>query len=342
MTAASRRGTLHEPCSYLLMCIAAASIGMSPPVLAAKKSERPWSGPTNNVVGITDSAFPSFMLGSGVMLSADKVITDCHIFDDAGRLEVRQRGSRSEASLVYADRKRDLCELKVAQPGRFHPAALRVRETQDLDPGETVYAVAASRGEAKIVKGRVVRVTQENGDELVLISSRLTVDHSGGALFDRSGALIGVVTHRERATHKLSYAYPARYVLQRTNGEAASRPAADKAQTGAEGTSFRSVAEDYLNRLADASRAGVKYPEEARSQGWSGTASIRFDVEPGGELRQSFVDVSSGYAGLDVSALLAVRKALEELPMPDAVKEKGLKGTVAITFMPSGGAERRD
>jgi hypothetical protein len=35
-----------------------------------------------------------------------------------------------------------------------------------------------------------------------------------------------------------------------------------------------------------------------------------------------------------------VRKAIEELPIPDAVKEKGLKGTVAITFVPAG--EARD
>jgi hypothetical protein len=31
--------------------------------------------------------------------------------------------------------------------------------------------------------------------------------------------------------------------------------------------------------------------------------------------------------------LLAVRKAIGEVPMPTSVKEKGLKGTVSITFV---------
>ena len=49
-------------------------------------------------------------------------------------------------------------------------------------------------------------------------------------------------------------------------------------------------------------------------------------------MRQSYVETSSGYAGLDVTALLAVRKAIGDVPMPDQVREKGLKGTVSITF----------
>jgi len=283
-----------------------------------------------------DAASPDLALGSGVMLPGGKVLTDCHLFDDVERLEVRARKRRSEASVVYADRKRDLCELKVARPGRFHPAALRRRDIHDLDPGESVYAVAASNGEAKVVMGRVVRVLREGEDEIVLISSRLTPEYSGGALFDRSGAFIGVLTHRERSSSKLSYAYPARYILMRSEAEAA------RVQRTAGASPFKTVAEEYLNRLAEASREGLKYPEEARTQAWSGTASIRFDLDPSGELLQSFVDVSSGYAGLDVSALLAVRRAIEEVPMPPAVKERGLKGTVSITFAPSVAAEARE
>ncbi len=34
---------------------------------------------------------------------------------------------------------------------------------------------------------------------------------------------------------------------------------------------------------------------------------------------------SSGYAGLDVAALIAVRKALKQLDMPESVQQKGLK-----------------
>jgi hypothetical protein len=58
-------------------------------------------------------------------------------------------------------------------------------------------------------------------------------------------------------------------------------------------------------------------------------------------LRQSYVEATSGYAGLDVTALLAVRKAIGDVPMPAQVKEKGLKGTVTITFT-TGMRERKE
>jgi TonB family protein len=337
---------LHEASRCALICLAAGLLIAGESGWAAKKKPRAWSGPIANVVEVSDAAIADVVLGSGVMFPGGKVLTDCRAFADGDDLEVRQGASRSSARLAYADRKRDLCELKVARPERFRPAPLRTRGTKDLDPGETVYAVGGSQADGAVVKGRVVKVTVVDEDEVVLISPRLGAVFSGGALFDRSGALIGILSYREGSGEKLTLAYPARAILLRQAGEGQGMPApadeaaADMPNTPSEPAPFRSVAEDYLNRLAEASRTRLKYPEEARSQGWKGTTSIRFELDPGGELRQSFVDASSGYAGLDVSALLAVRKAIEELPIPDAVKEKGLKGTVAITFVPVG--ERRE
>jgi TonB family protein len=301
-------------------------------------AEKTPAGPKANVVGIADAARPGSALGSGVMLTGGRVLTGCHILEDVERLEIRQSGLRSEASLAYADRKRDLCELKIGHPERFRPAALEMRAPGEIDAGETVYAVGAWNGVPKVDKGRVVKVQKQGGDDVVLISSRLTAGYTGGGLFDDSGALVGIVTHRERSTRQLSFAYPAQYVLVRKGSDAQrqSTPAPQEQKTeaspAAQPNPSQAAAQEYLNVLAEAARAGLKYPEEARAQGWSGTTSIHFDLDPGGELRQSYVDVSSGYAGLDAATLIAVRKALEAIAVPEAVKERGLKGTVSITF----------
>jgi TonB family protein len=343
---------LYDVCRCALVCLAAGLLIAGESAWAAKKKPRAWSGPTANVVEVSDVALADVVLGSGVMFPGGKVLTDCRAFAEGDDLEVRQGATRSSARLAYADRKRDLCELKVTHPERFRPAPLRTRGTTDLDPGETVYAVGGSQADRAVVKGRVAKVTVVDDDEVVLISPRLGAVFSGGALFDRSGALIGILSYREGSGEKFALVYPARAILLRQagDGQGAPVPAADAADTNTaktdsantppEPNTFRSVAEDYLNRLAEASRTRLKVLEEARSQGWKGTTSIRFELDPGGELRESFVDTSSGYAGLDVSVLLAVRKAIEELPIPEAVKEKGLKGTVAITFVPAG--ERRE
>jgi TonB family protein len=119
---------------------------------------------------------------------------------------------------------------------------------------------------------------------------------------------------------------------------AAKSPESPKASPA---TDFKTVAQDYLNRLAEAARGDLKYPAEAKAQGWGGTTSIRFELDPGGELGDSYVDVSSGYATLDVAALLAVRKAVSASSPPDVVKTNGLKGTVSITFTPPPAAPGR-
>lgn len=305
------------------------------PALAAEKGG---AGLKANVVGLTDAARPGSVLGSGVLLTGGRVLTACHILEDVQRLEIRQSRLRSEASLAYADRKRNLCELKLDHPERFHPAALEMRAPGEIEAGETVYAIGAGNGVTKMDKGRVVKVQKQGSDDVVLISSRLTAEYTGGGLFDRSNALVGIVTHRERSTHQLSFAYPAQYVLVRRGSPAQARstPGPQEEITEVPGatdaSASQTAAQEYLNLLAEAARAGLKYPEEARVQGWSGTTSIHFDLDPGGELRQSYVDVSSGYAGLDAATLIAVRKALEAIAVPDPVKERGLKGTVSITF----------
>ncbi len=315
----------------------------------ARPAETTPSRPKANMVGIADAARPGVALGSGVLLSGRRALTCCHILEDVGRLEVRQGTQRSEASLAYADRRRDLCELKIDRPERFHPATLDIRAAGEIAAGETVYAAGAWNGVLKVDKGRVVKVQKQDGDDVVLISSRLTAGYTGGGLFDDSGALVGIVTHRERSTRELSFAYPAQYVLVRkgTDKQRQSAPPTPESKPEAspapETGPSQVAAQEYLDLLAEASRAGLKYPEEARAQGWSGTTSIHFDLDPGGEVRQSFVDVSSGYAGLDAATLVAVRKALEVIEVPEAVKERGLKGTVSITFtkpQPKGEEER--
>jgi TonB family protein len=308
---------------------------------AAKKSASQYAeAPTSNIISIGELGSRGATIGSGVLLTGGKLLTDCHILGDATRVSVRQWKASSDAELAYADRKRDLCELRVDHPERFHPAKLTVRAPNEAAAGDTVYAVGSWNGVARVSKGRVVKLETRGGDHIVLISSRLAPEYNGGGLFDAAGALVGIVTHRERSTRMLSYAYPAQYVLVRRANEAPSRAAAEPrlqpssfdAPASTDGTDLRTSIDKYLSRLSDTSRANLKYPEEAREQGWGGTATIRFDIDTGGEVRQSFVDASSGYAGLDVAALLAVRKALEQLSIPETVREKGLKGTVSITF----------
>ena len=98
----------------------------------------------------------------------------------------------------------------------------------------------------------------------------------------------------------------------------------------------------YLSQIVEASMNRLVYAKEVRQGGWSGTATIRFWLEPGGQLRESFVESSSGYAALDVAALVAVRKAIAETVIPDSVREHGFRGVVAVRHVePATAAQSR-
>ena len=50
------------------------------------------------------------------------------------------------------------------------------------------------------------------------------------------------------------------------------------------------------------------YPEQAKREGWSGTASVRIQIDENGSVVGASVTASSGHAILDEAALTAVRK----------------------------------
>jgi TonB family protein len=328
----------------VIAVIGTSLLGCSCSVLSAHQIDlvSPSTEVFRNIVEIVgwDKTPKRHKLGSGVIFPDGTAITDCHILRRVRRLGVQQGTSYSQASLVREDRDRDLCKLQVSYPERFAPIALKMRLVRDVSVGEPVYAIGVSvHGKTNAIEGKVARIQRLGEDRVIWISPSLAAGYSGGALFDRFGSLIGITTYRVRRGGELSYAYPAEYALSTKHasldrlqqdldpGRSESRPT--PRSSAAE---YNPVVRRYLDRVAEVSRKNLTYPEEARQQGWTGESSISFRFDSAGELSESYVNVSSGYAALDVTALLAVRKAISELPVPQLAKEKDFTGSVVIPF----------
>jgi TonB family protein len=103
-------------------------------------------------------------------------------------------------------------------------------------------------------------------------------------------------------------------------------------RASADNLAYKQAVKEYLEDIVRASTKHVVYPDSARKSHWTGTTSIWFRLDSSGELSESFVDVTSGYATLDVAALLAVRKAISDKPPPQPIKDRGMMATVAVTF----------
>ena len=69
--------------------------------------------PSVVVVDIFDAKRKSIGQGSGAVIGAGQVITNCHVAQKGDSLQVRQSGKTFKATLQYADPDRDLCQLGV-------------------------------------------------------------------------------------------------------------------------------------------------------------------------------------------------------------------------------------
>jgi serine protease Do len=298
-------------------------------------------------------------LGSALLLDRDRAITHCNVIANVRNLGIKQGRRQSEARLIDKDRRGGLCELHIDHPVHFNPSPITVRAVDDVQVGERVYSVGAPLGrEVKLIPARVSGIRGTGEGRRIRISSGLVSGYSGGGLFDRNGWLIGILIRQPKAATDSSLAYPAEYFMQAADADAGQTGAVDSAYQSApplrartenapqaraaavdtsrtprtDDSAYKHAVKEYLDSIVRASTRHAAYPEDAREAGWTGTSSILFRLNTDGRPAESFVEASSGYAALDVTALLAVRKALRERPPPPVIKEKGMMATVAITF----------
>jgi serine protease Do len=136
-------------------------------------------------------------VGSGVVVSSDRVVTTAHNLAGATDLVVvTNLGSSLEAEVVGTDRPTDLALLSV--PGADLPLA--GLDLSGPRVGQTVVAVSAGplpRVSINVVSDRDVMVDAGTGIDVAgLLETGITVtpEMSGGALLDANGNLVGILT----------------------------------------------------------------------------------------------------------------------------------------------------
>lgn len=150
--------------------------------------------------------------GSGVILEAGQVVTNCHVVDEASAIKVKSDSAEFPAILRLQDRERDLCLLEVkGLPGKRLPLRLQ----DDIAPGAAVYAIGNPLGlGVSVSSGLVSAVGSEEAGRLVFFDAAISPGSSGGGLFDAEGRLVGITTASLQAAQALNIAYPASWVAQ--------------------------------------------------------------------------------------------------------------------------------
>jgi S1-C subfamily serine protease len=156
-------------------------------------------------------------LGSGVVVGADRVATNCHVTRDAERILVSKGALNYPATSQRANTRHDLCLLAV--PGIAVPAA-KLGEAGGLSVGQPLHFYGYPRGIGiAFAEARVRALHPFEGGRVIETTADFTFGGSGGGLFDEQGRLVGLATFLSAAQSQ-GYAIPVDWIATLERGQA--------------------------------------------------------------------------------------------------------------------------
>ena len=156
-------------------------------------------------------------LGSGFFIEDGLIATNYHVIKDAKRGIAKLVGQEEQFAIdgyVAIDKDHDLAILKVTG---LHAPALPLGNSDNVQVGETVYAVGNPRGlEGTFSPGAISSV--RSGDNTVIrgkilqITAPISPGSSGGAVLNNRGQVIGIAVATRVDGQNLNFAIPSNYL----------------------------------------------------------------------------------------------------------------------------------
>jgi serine protease Do len=153
-----------------------------------------------------------YSLGSGVVVGAGRVATNCHVTRDAREVAVLQGGRRLPVQSQDVDAYRDLCVLHV--PGIDGDRAVRFGPPDALAVGQAVIGIGHTAGALRSSVGKVLALHRMDGGRVIRSSNHFNSGASGGALFDVEFRLVGILSFRLRGGALHYFAVPSEWLAR--------------------------------------------------------------------------------------------------------------------------------
>ncbi|HEY5996837.1 MAG TPA: trypsin-like peptidase domain-containing protein [Candidatus Deferrimicrobiaceae bacterium] len=229
--------------------------------------------PSVVVIHAVNEAGQPIRQGSGVVISANGVVTARHVVEKARSITIRQGPAEWPAYVEYTDPVHDICVLSI--PSAPLPP-VTMADLSTLRTGQRVYAVAAPRGlELSIAEGLVSSLRPTGNTTYIQTSAPISPGSSGGGIFDTAGRLVGVISFTASGGQNLNFALPAELIRNLPD---------------------RSVPPDSVPPLAPRDQVGVPYP---------GAAAPPLSDDPSRRYQREAIDA----AKLDIERIQADLKA---------------------------------
>lgn len=181
--------------------------------------------------------------GTGVVVAARSLVTNCHVLAKARRVSVKRDKQSLDARLALWDAQRDVCQLDVPA---LDAAAVVVADSSKVAVGQNAFAIGHPKGLDLTMSAGLVSSLRRNAQgQLLLIQTSAAISRgsSGGGLFDDQGQLIGLTTLASVGSdaQNLNFAIPSQWIteLPQRHARAAAARAASAASAASAATSGR-------------------------------------------------------------------------------------------------------
>lgn len=153
------------------------------------------------------------ILGTGVAISRNILVTNCHVALSRKYLVVRVEHGLSLASLYFQNG--DICLIKVSD-ANFIPVS--IRPSKEVSIGENVFAIGNPEGLERTISSGIISNKYPSPDgKLVILQTDAAISQgsSGGGLFDVKGNLIGITTAISRSGSNIGFVIPTELITDR-------------------------------------------------------------------------------------------------------------------------------
>lgn len=173
------------------------------------------------VIEALDAAGNVLGQGSGFIVTPKgAVVTNLHVIQGAQTVRVKLTNGDvyKTQELVDVDETKDLAILKLKG---FKLPTVTLGDSDRTEIGETVTVISSPEGLTNSLSTGVVSgVRRLEGLRVFQITAPISQGSSGGALFDSSGAVIGIVTYLLRGGQNINFAVPINYARGMISDEA--------------------------------------------------------------------------------------------------------------------------
>ena len=208
--------------------------------------------------------------GSGfVAFDEHLFITNHHVVEDAAFLTIYDDMGNSHIIdlLIAADEQLDIAILEFDAGSNYD--ALNLKANPNLRRGQQVLAIGSPKGILNTVsEGNISAILNENGVEIIQFTAPISHGSSGGALFDDSGNIIGLVFAKHIEGENMNYALNIQSVIDFKNlnahGNSKSLIAYNQLNTNSEKNNpalNQKKTSDYILYTHPTQGYSVEYPE---------------------------------------------------------------------------------